>query len=101
MAHVITPPVVAPPRTVQVHVDFYDDEERRLLLASPMGPMLQDVPTTIEVSTPDLCTYFLYYKKRPGVLGYEDHESVARKWANALDEFDGQFEFSNSSIRVL
>ena len=65
MAHLITLPIHAPPDTVNVLVNFYDDQERDLLLASPMSKLLQGLPTTLTLATPDLCAYYLYYKKAP------------------------------------
>jgi hypothetical protein len=100
MAHVITLPIQAPPDTVDVLVDFYDSQERDSLLASPMGTHLQGLPRTLRLPTPDLCAYYLYYKKRPGVDGYSSLDEIGRKWHLALVEFDGQIDFNNSSIRL-
>lgn len=101
MAKLITLQLEAPPDTVGVLVDFYDKHERTALLASPLAPILSNVPRTVAISTPDLCAYYLYYKKRLEVDGYSSHEDVAGKWHQALVEFDGQVEFSSSSLRLV
>ncbi len=100
MAHLVSIPIETPPETINVEVDFYDDLERKALLASPIRELLSDLPKTIAVPTPDLCAFYLYYKMRPGIHGYSTHSDVARQWHRALVEFDGQIEFTDSSIRL-
>jgi hypothetical protein len=101
MSPLITLPIQAPPGTVEVMVDFYDGLERDLLLASPTKELLQGLPRTVTLPTPDLCAYYLYYKRRPGVNGYSSIDDIAHQWHSALVEFDGQIDFNRSSIRLL
>ena len=100
MAHVITLDLQRPPSTVSVAVDFYDEEEKQALLASPMAPLLATLPMVYELSTTDLCAYYLYHKRRLGMAGYSSHKDLVQQWAKALAEFDGQVEFGNSSLRL-
>jgi len=101
MAHLITLQLEAPPDTVDVMVDFYDDQERAALLSSPGGPSLAGIPKLLPVPTCDLCTYYLYYKKRLEIDGYSSHNDIVQRWHQALVEFDGQVQFANSSLRLL
>jgi hypothetical protein len=101
MSNLISIPLKAPPTTTNVKVDFYDSEEMALFAASPMREYVNDLPQTLALSTVDLLAYYLYYKKKPGVPGYSTHEEVARHWADALFEFEGQLEFTASSLRVI
>lgn len=100
MAHMITLEPEAPPETVAVSVDFYDEDEKQALLASPMAALLRGLPATLDLPTTDVCAYYLYYKRRPGIDGYSTHKDVVRRWAQALVEFDGQIQFGNSSLRL-
>jgi hypothetical protein len=43
----------------------------------------------------------LYYKLRPDVPGFCSHVEVAKKWYQALHEFDGQIGFGDKSIHAL
>jgi len=100
MAHLITMPLEAPPDTLRVNVAYYDEDERAAFVRS-MGRDILDGPSReIVIPTPDFCTYYLYYKLRSGVPGYDSHDEVARRWAFAVTEFDGQVEFADGSIRL-
>jgi len=101
MAHLISLPLQAPPDTLGILVDFFDANERDAFLSSPLGPMLGRLPAEFKIPTVDLCAYYLYYKKRPGVPGYSNHDEIADRWQQALYEFDGQIEFTVSSLRLI
>lgn len=98
MANLVTLEVEAPPDTVDVQVDFYDDAEKAALQSSALKDVFADLPRRITVPTQDLCTYYLYYKMRRGVDGFRSHTEVARRWHQALVEFDGQIKFGQSSF---
>lgn len=100
MANLITTPILAPPDTIDVLVDFYDDEERRAFLSSHANESLTQLPMRVSVPTSDFCAYYLYYKRRPGVKGFSTHGDIAQRWADALVELDGLVSFSGGSIRL-
>jgi hypothetical protein len=85
--------------TVAIKVDFYDNKERESFLRTPFPIGLQNLPITLTLPTPEVLTYYLYYKKQPGVPGYSTHDEVAQRWYEALVEFNGQLTLSNHSIR--
>src|SRR5262245_5973797 len=101
MVRLISLEVEAPPDTVNIAVDYYDNHERALLLATPASSLLQHLPATLVIPTPDLCAYYLYYKLRDGIAGFSNHHEIAKHWREALCEFNGQFEFTGTSIRLL
>lgn len=101
MPRLITLELEAPPDTVDVLVDFYDEAEKAAFMKSPMAGILKDLPATLKVPTPDLCAYYLYYKKRQGVANHSTYQQIARQWPKALAEFDGQIEFADSSIKLI
>jgi len=100
MANMITLELHAPPTSVDVRVDFYDEEERHALLATPTAPLFAGLPSLLHLPTTDLCAYYLYYKRRPGISGYSSHDDMVRQWTQALVEFDGQVKFSSSSLHL-
>lgn len=100
MTNFVTFQLQAPPDTISIHVDYYDAEERESFLSSPMASIFGDLPREITIPTQDLCTKYLYYKKRLGVGDFSSQAELARKWSQALVEFDGQVEFGNSSIHL-
>jgi hypothetical protein len=101
MSSLISIPLQAPPSTTNVLVDFYDSAEKGLFAASPLWASVKDLPTTLALPTHDLLAYYLYYKKQPGVPGYSTHDDVAKQWAKALVEFEGQLDFTALSLRLI
>lgn len=101
MANLMTLPVTAPPETINIEVDFYNDVEKVSLQTSALASAFSGIPKTLTVSTQDLCAYYLYYKLRPGVPGFSNHSDIAKKWQQALIEFDGQVGFGEKSIYAL
>jgi hypothetical protein len=101
MAHLISVEIEAPPSSIEIDVDFYDENERAAFEQSPAWAYLQDFPKRLSIPTADLCAYYLYYKKRVGVNGFNDHTDLVRKWSQALVEFDGQVDFMNGSLKLV
>lgn len=101
MANLVTPPLIAPPDTVDIDVAFYDKTEEESLQNSKLSSIFKGLPRSITVPTPDFCAYFLYYKLRPLVSEFSSHAEVAKKWYQALVEFDGQVGFGDKSIHAL
>lgn len=101
MANLVTVQIKAPPATVEIDVDFYDDKEKAALDSSVLSSAFGDLPKRLSVPIEDLCTFYLYYKMRRGIEGFSNHTEVARNWHQALVEFDGQVDFGESSIHAL
>jgi len=100
MANIISIQVSPPPDNIKVLVDFYDDTNRDLLLTSPAASELTKtkIPQKLEVPTVDLLTYYLFYKKRPGTIGYTNYHEITSKYKQALVEIDGLINFKNDSL---
>lgn len=101
MASLLNISVVAPPDMVNIDIDFYDDTEKYALQAGKLGEAFKELPRTVEVGTAELCTYYLYYKLRPDVFDYSSHRRVAKRWHEALAEFNGQIGFGETSIHAV
>src|SRR4051812_40198970 len=93
--------VVALPQSIRIDVAFYDDDERRKLLAYPTASVIERLTAApIEVPTAEFLTYFLFHRKRPGTSGYGDYAAIARKLDVALAILDESIEFSDHSIHT-
>jgi hypothetical protein len=101
MANLVTCTIEAPPDTIEIEVAFYDKTEEESLKKSGLSNIFNKLPSRITVPTPDFCAYYLYYKLRPHVPGFCNHSEVAKKWCQALFEFDGQVGFGDKSIHAL
>jgi hypothetical protein len=101
MANLVTCTIEAPPDTIEIEVAFYDKTEEESLKKSGLSNIFNKLPCRITVPTPDFCAYYLYYKLRPHVPGFCNHAEVAKKWHQALFEFDGQVGFGDKSIHAL
>ncbi len=91
---------LALPETVKIKVDFYDDAQKALLLASAAGSVLQALPSELTISTSDLCGYYNYYKLRPGVRKFSSRGEVFEAWRTTLGQIDGLVRFGNGSIQL-
>ncbi len=88
------------PEQFKVEVLYYDDEEKKKLLASPAGPLLSPVVgNIIEVSTAEFLTYYLFNLKRT-LINLPTYESLAPQIARASRELDGFVDFNANSIRT-
>lgn len=83
-------------------MEFYDHENKTALLNSPAAPLLENppLPRTMELSTVEILTYYLFYKRRPGTSGYGNNNEIRSKYLNALVELDGLADFTGQSLRA-
>lgn len=101
MANIVSSVIAAPPANIKIDVDFYDDDERKALQSSPLSNIFNNLPRQISIPSEDFCTFYLYYKLRPGIPGFTNHTQVAQKWHQALHELDGQVGFGRQSVYAL
>lgn len=94
--------VKLPPDTMQVEIAFYDDTHREDLLASAAASVFLelDLPQVIEIPTVEFLTYYLFYKKRPGSVGFSSYKDIKKNYGDALAELRGQLKFENGTLRV-
>jgi len=91
--------VDAPPEHFDVRVEFYSDKERDAFINSGAGEFVADIPKTIQIPIAEFCTYYLYYRLRPGSETFS-HDRIGEKWYRALVEFDERILFNEKSIHV-
>ena len=94
-----------PQDSISIAVDFFNAEEETALLDYPKAQEIEAIAgTTIEVPTAELLTYYLFYRKRPGKVGYRSLPELSQQIGSAyLDikwgvEFDGKSIVSSSDI---
>lgn len=84
-----------------IHVDvaYYDDTEKRKLSAYPTAQKLsQLVSTDLQVNAAQFLTYYLFYRKRPGKLGYRNYAAIGAHIDQALIELDGWVDYVDGSL---
>ena len=88
-----------PQPTIQVDVAFYDEIEKQKLLKYPTATVMEQlVSQGVDISTADFLTYYLFHKKRLGILRYGDYFSIGREINQALVALDGSIDFTGHSI---
>lgn len=87
--------------TIKVDIDFYDDAEKRKLLAYPTASLMHALVTKpLEIPRAEFLTYYLFHRIKLGTDGYRDYDSVARKvhlWLGAIGEC---IDYENGSVRT-
>jgi len=87
--------------SIQVEVSFYDDAEKKKLLAYPTAEVMQAlVSKTQEIPKAEFLTYYLFHRIKLGTDGYRDYSSVARNvhlWLSAIGEC---IDYDNGSVRT-
>lgn len=101
MTQLLNQLIRALPTTTAVLVDYYDKNEQELFTAQLGDDPIGDQPRRLLLPTTDLCTYFLFYKRRDGVTGFDSYAAVASQWRDAVGELRGMAEFTDTSIRLL
>jgi hypothetical protein len=88
-----------PQRHIKVQVDFYDDEQKKKLLDYPTCERIKEiVKSGIEVPIVEFLTYYLFYRKRPGMPGYRNYEDLGRKIGKSLSDLEDFINFNGISI---
>jgi hypothetical protein len=85
--------------TIRVDVAFYDEVEKERLLRYPTGSVMKElVKRPIDVPTSEFLSYFLFHRRRPGMLGYQSPAAIGKKLDVALSILDAGIEFNGHSI---
>ncbi len=85
--------------TIEVDIAFYDEEEKRKLLAHPSGKaMEQIVMQPLHLPIAEFLTYYLFHRKRIGIPSYRDYATIGRKIDVALSALDECLEFNGLSV---
>jgi hypothetical protein len=84
---------------IEVDVAFYDEHEKRKLLAYPSGKRMEEiVAEPIRIPMAEFLTYYLFYRKRLGIPSYSDYGTIGRKTESALAAIDECLDFNGKSV---
>jgi hypothetical protein len=87
--------------TIKVEVDFYDDAEKKKLLAYPTASEMQTlVAKPLEIPQAEFLTYYLFHRIKLGTEGYRDYKSVARKVHKWLDAIGECIDYEDGSVHT-
>ncbi|WP_143195274.1 hypothetical protein [Archangium sp. Cb G35] len=91
---------LALPQThVRIDVDFFDENEKKKLLAYPTAQQIEQlVLNGLSVPTAEFLTYYLFHKKRPGKPGYRSYSEISRNIDRAIRDLDDWVIFSDETI---
>lgn len=83
---------------LHVEVDYYDGHEKQKLLAYPSaGKISEVVKAGVDVELAQFLTYYMFYKKRPGKVGYRNYDELAQHASKALDEIEDWVDLSKGT----
>jgi len=98
MAQLLTP-VEAPPANIEISVSYYDEKEREKFESNGNYLIEQD-EARFTISTADFCSYYLSYKYIRIDSNLIHLPQFARRWTDALYEFQDLLAFRNGSIGI-
>jgi len=88
-----------PQRTIRVAVEYYDDVQKKEFAKYPTAQKIEDiVRDSIEISTEQFLTYYLFHDKRPGKEGWRNYREVGHKIGRAIAWLDEWIDFNGESI---
>jgi hypothetical protein len=88
------------PASLKIHVDYYDAEQKKKLLAAGAPPLSAE-PLLMTIDTPELATFYMYRNLRPGVPGHSTHADIVAQAADALIHWKGHVVVCNDSLQLL
>ncbi|BAH74623.1 hypothetical protein [Solidesulfovibrio magneticus] len=84
---------------IKITLQYYNKTHRELLSNYPSFKTIDQLVTTgCDIPFAEFFTYYLFYKKRPNLSGYDSYESISRKIDLAHKELDGFILLNNKSI---
>lgn len=87
---------------VSISVDFYDDDEKKKLLGyQRAAEILALAGTVMTVSLAEFLTYYLFYRKRPGLEGYRSYPELAKKTDKALSDLEDFVDLGAGTVRIV
>ena len=90
-----------PQEKIKVDLNYYDDTEKHLLLKFPSSVKIEQiVEEGVEIPMAEFLTYYLFYRKRPGMSDYRDYKTIGKKFCIALAHMDGSIECNGHSICI-
>ena len=90
-----------PQEHVEVAVDYYDEEHKRLLSRYPTADSIRAIVRNgIKIPTAEFLTYYLFHRKRPGLPGFRGYEEVSWHIDRALSDLSEFVCFNRGSISI-
>src|SRR5437879_4435512 len=84
---------------VEVEVAFYDDNEKKKLLAYPSGKRVAEITEKpIAIPMAEFLTYYLFHRKHLGLPNYRDYSTIGHKIGTALAAIDECLDFNGKSV---
>lgn len=91
--------IALPQQNIRVNVEFYDAEHERKLLRYPTSKQIRAVVGKhVIIPLTEFLTYYLFYRKRPGMPGYRDHREISYQTGKALSDLEDFIYFNGISI---
>jgi hypothetical protein len=98
MSEIITLPL----QDVMIQVDFYDDDEKELLLSYPTAKNITSViETGVNVPGAEFLAYYLYHRRRHGIVGFGSYAEIKKRISIALTFLDGCIEFRDGCVAAI
>ncbi len=89
------------PGPIVVDVEYYDDDEKRKLLAYPTAPAIKIlVANPLQIPKAEFLTYYLFHRIKIGAPGYRDYKSVAEKIHRSLEAIGECIDYQHGSVRT-
>jgi len=88
-----------PYQNIKVKVDFYDEEQKKKLLAYPTSQQIMDIiHNEVQIPIEEFLTYYLFHRKRPGKIGYRNYEELGKNIGKSLSDLEDFITFNGISI---
>lgn len=88
-----------PQHYIKVQVEFYDEEQKKKLLDYPTKKQIEEIVRDgIKVPIEEFLTYYLFYRKRPGIPGYRNYEEIGEQIGISLFDLKDFIGFNGISI---
>lgn len=86
---------------IEIDLKYYNKRHYDLLKHYPSFKAINDlIVNGCKISKSEFLTYYLFYKKRPNLSGYDTYESISRKIMLATLDLEGFVSFDNHSINA-
>jgi hypothetical protein len=86
---------------LHIEVDYYDAEQKHLLLGYPTAQKIDEIVTTgLNVPVPEFLTYFLYHRVRVAPAKYNSYASVRTSIADAAGMLDLYLKLNDGMLNL-
>ena len=80
---------------VEIDVYYFNDKQKNLFSNYKNSKNIDKITnTTIKVPVSEFLTYFLYWKRRPSLVGWRTYSGICRMTDRAISELTDFIEFN-------